>query len=133
MGNYRVKDNSILQQVITMSANSDLIKNKEEEHIIGQESNQMYTKDSLKVEKEMEGVHFGGLMEAGIKVISKTVFNVATESYIEKVEINNMKECGKTECSMARVLNSSITEKDMKVILNKTNFMETVSFIRTIQ
>ncbi len=133
MDNQKAKDNSILRQETTMQVSLDLIKNKEEEHIIGQESNQMYTKDSLKVEKEMEGVHFGGLMEVGIKVISKTACNVAMEPYIEKVAINNMKGCGKTECSMAKVFNSSITDKDMKAISNKTNFMEMVSFTKTIQ
>ncbi len=133
MDNYKAKDNFILQQVTIMQVSLDLIKNKEEEHIIGQENNQMYTKDSLKVEKEMEGVHFGGLMEVGIKVISKMVCNVATEHYIEKAEINNMKGCGKMECLMAKVFNFLITDKDMKVISNKTNFMEMVSFTKTIQ
>ena len=57
----------------------------DEELIIGQENNQMFMKVNLKVEKDMEEEHFGGLMEVGMKDNLNKVFNLDVVVFIDKV------------------------------------------------
>lgn len=133
MDNYKAKDNYILLLEIIMQVNSDLIKKKAEAHIIGQESNLMCIKESLKEENVMEEERFGGQMEVGMKAISKMGCKVDSEYYIDKVEINNIREFGTMVCSMVKEFNTSTTVKDIKVVSNRTSSMEMVYFTKMIQ
>ena len=128
--NLKVKVNCISQQEITIWVNSNSIKNKGEDHTDGLENNKTHMKDSSKEEKEMEEVHFGGLMAVGMKVTLKMVYNVEMEFFIGKVVIQNIKESGKMECFKEKVFNSLIMEKDTKVYSRKISFMEMESSIK---
>jgi hypothetical protein len=116
-----------------MLANLNLIKRKVEVSIDGLVNNQIFMKDNLKPEKEMEEVLSGGLMEAGMKDNSKKEYNVGKVYFIVKEEINNMKVAGRMVCSMVKVFNILIMDKDTKATSNKINSTETVYFIKMTQ
>jgi hypothetical protein len=94
MGNFKGKVSCISRLVIIMLENLSLIKNKAEELTIGQENNQIFTKENLRLEREMGGVHFGGPMELGMKEISRMVFNVGTELCSDRAGTSSTKVCG---------------------------------------
>jgi len=133
MVNWRVKDSYILQLEIIISANLDLIKNKGGVFIIGLGKRVMFMKESLKLGNEMEGEHFGGVMEVGMRVNLEMVCKVDGECYIERVVIESMRAIGTMECLMVKVSNTSRTDKDMRGHLNRTNSMEMVSSIKMIR
>ena len=112
---------------------SDLIKNKAAEYIIGLEKKVMCMKDNLKLEKETEKEHSGGVTEAGMKDNLETEFNLDGEFYIERVDIDNMKEIGIMVCSMEKVFNTLKMDKDMKELLNKINSTDRVYSIKMIR
>jgi hypothetical protein len=110
-----------------------LIKNKAAESIIGQAKKVMSMKDNSKQVKEMEGEHFGGVMEVGIKDNLGMESKVAGVFYIVKVVTDNMKEIGITECLMEKVFNTLKMAKGMKEHLKKINSMVKEYFIKMIQ
>jgi hypothetical protein len=71
----REEDNFILIVEIIIWEILREIRNKDEVYINGQGNNQIYTKDNLKIAKEMVEVSFGGQMAADIRVISRMEFN----------------------------------------------------------
>ena len=104
-----------------------------EVYINGQVKSQIYMKDNLKEEKEMEEELFGGQMEVNIKVNLNKVFKVDKEFYLERVDIKNMKVFGIMECLMEKGFNISRMGRDMKEHLRKINSMEMEYFINKIQ
>lgn len=124
MDNCKAKANYTLQQVIIMSESFALIKNKEEDLIIGLESNPMCMRVSLKAESEMVEVHFGGQMEANIKANLKMECKVDLEYYIDRAVTNSTKVYGIMVCSMEKAFNISTTENVMRALLNRTNSTE---------
>jgi len=67
MGNWKDKENCILQLEIIMLDNLGSTKRKEEEYIIGLERKVTCMRDNSKEEKGMDEVHFGGVMEVGMR------------------------------------------------------------------
>lgn len=86
MGNSKVKANYTFPQVIIMSDNSNLIKNKVEVDTIGLENNQIFMKENLRQEKEMEEELSGGLMVVGMKENSRMESNVGMGCCIGMVD-----------------------------------------------
>ena len=105
----------------------------EEDYINGQENNLIYMKDNLWKEKETVEEHFGGLTVVGIKVNLEMEYRVDLEHYLEKEDKNNTKDIGIMECLMEKDYNFFRMDKNMKVLLNKINFMVMVYFIKMIQ
>ncbi len=133
MDSLKVKENFTLQQEIITLVNSDLIKRKVEEFTLGLEKKAMFIRDSLKQEKEMVGVLFGGQMVAGMKEISEMVSKVDGECFTEKEDIVNTKVTGIMVCLMEKAPNISKMDSVMKVHLSKTSSMEKEYFTKMIQ
>jgi len=133
MVSLKVRENFTLQLETTMLVNLDLIKRKVEEFILGLEKKAMFIKDSLRREKEMVEVLFGGQMEAGMKEISEMVFKVDGEFFIEKEGIVNTKVTGIMVCLMEKAPSISKMVSDMKVPLSKISSMVKVYFIKMIR
>ena len=121
----------LVETIILVSLS--LTKKMVGDYINGQASSPTCTKVSLSKEKGMVEVPSGGPMEVGMKVNSGMGFKAVMESFIEMVVTLNTKDLGIMECSMARVLNSSKMDKNMKDRLNRINSMEMEYSIRMIQ
>jgi len=131
MGNWKAKENFTLQLEITMWANSDLIKRKAEEFILGLAKKAMFMRDNSKQEKEMGEVLSGGQMVAGMREISGMVCKVGGECSTEKEGTVNIKVTGITVCSMEKAPNISKTASDMRALLSKTSSTVKVYFTKT--
>jgi len=110
MGNWKDKENCILQLEIIMLDNLGSTKRKEEEYIIGLERKVTCMRDNLEM-----------------------VFRVVTGCFLEKEDINSMKVIGIMECLMEKGFNFSRMVSDMRETLSRINSTETVCFIRMIQ
>lgn len=133
MGNFKGKESFTLQLVIIILVNLDLIKNKVEEFIIGLVKKVTFMKVSLKLENVMVEALSGGVTEAGMKENSKMEFKVDGVFFIDKEEIDNMKEIGITVCLMEKVLNISKTVSVIKEHSKKINSTDKVSSIKMTQ
>lgn len=133
MDNLKVWANYIFRAGTIILDNLNLIKKMEEVYINGQGNSQIFMKASLSRVKEMEEVHFGGLMEVGMKDNLEMEFKVVMVFYIETVVLFNMKDHGIMVCLMEKVSSSFKMDRSMKVPLNKISFMETVYFTKMIQ
>lgn len=132
MGNYRAWASCTFLVEIIILENLNLIKRMAEGSISGQENNPIFTRENLSKAKEMVEEHFGGQMEAGMKVSSEMECKVDKESCIERVAILNIKDLGTMACLMGKECNILKMGKSIKVLLSRTNFMEMEFFIRTI-
>lgn len=101
--------------------------------ISGQVRSRIHTRDNLKEEKEMEGAHFGGLMEVGTKVSLRRDFKVEKEFCSETGDIKNLKVSGTMGCLMVREFNTSRMDKGTKEPLKRTNFTEMEYFTNRIR
>ena len=133
MDNLKVLASYIFQAGTIILGNLNLIKKMEEVYINGQGNSQIFMKASLLKVKEMEEVHFGGLMEVGMKDNLEMEFKVVMVFYIETVVLFNMKDHGIMVCLMEKVFSSFKMDRSMKAPLNKISFMETVYFTKMIQ
>lgn len=133
MDSLKVWENYILPAGTIISESLNLIRKMEGVYINGQESSQIYMKESSWREKEMVVELSGGQMGAGMKDSLEMVFKVVMVHFIEKVDINNMKDLGTTECLMVKAPSSSKTDKNMKEHSKKINSMDKVSSTKMIQ
>ena len=124
----KVSCTSLLEIIMLVSLS--LIKSREEVYTDGRVKSQMFMKVSLSQVREMEEEHFGGQTAAGMKVTSKTVFNVALVLYIVKEVLGNMKESGRMVCLMVKESNILITDNVMKDTSSKINSMVRVYFTK---
>lgn len=116
-----------------MLANSDSIKRKVGEFILGLAKKAMSIRDSSKQEKEMGEVPFGGQMAAGMREISEMVYKVDGECYTEKEGIANTKATGIMVCLMVKAPNTSRTDSDMRALSSKTSSTVRVYFTKMIR
>lgn len=133
MANFKEWDSFTLQVEIIILVNLNSTKKMEEGYISGRENSQIFIKENLLKEREMEEEHFGGLMVVGMKGSLEMEFKAGMEFYIEKEVILSIKDHGIMECLMEKALNSFRMDKNIKVLLNRINSTEMESSIKMIQ
>lgn len=133
MVNWKAKDSFTLLQAIIMLVNSNLTRKKAGVFIDGQARSQIFMRENSRQVKEMEEELSGGLMAAGMKEISKMVFNVVLELCIVKADTRSTREFGKTECSMEKEFNTLKMDSVIKGTLSRINSTVMVYFTKMTQ
>ena len=78
-------------------------------------------KENSRPVRETEKEHFGGAMAVGMRVTLEMEFKVDGVSFIEREELNSMKETGIMVCSMAKGPSTSKTENATKAPSKRIN------------